>query len=185
MWRRGSRWSLIDNDSIVTQEDGRERFAARVPTHAMELHEWAPGFSPSARALAELEGGGDQLHHELLLEAAGGGAGVAFGVERAEVLAGPGETPAVAGDVDVGLFGAGARHLLGCFQCLTHSLLVPFPLFGSRLCATRLDPPINLSIYRILDYPASGLWGRISSRRLTRWLHVGLIAAATLRPIEG
>jgi hypothetical protein len=53
--------------------------------------------------LAEVEGGGDEFHHGLLLEAEGGRAGIAFGIEGATVFAGQGETPAVACHVDVRL----------------------------------------------------------------------------------
>jgi hypothetical protein len=85
-----------------------------------------------------MEGGGDQLHHGLLLEAVGGGVGVALGVERPAVVARPGETPAISGLVDVRLFGAGPYHLLRRFQCLTHFLRVPFLTAMSGVYADRL-----------------------------------------------
>ena len=63
-----------------------------------------------------VEGGGGEVHGGLLLAAEGGVPGVLLGVEGAVVLTGPAEAPTVSGGVDLGLFGAGARHLFRRFQ---------------------------------------------------------------------
>ena len=63
-----------------------------------------------------VEGGGGEVHGGLLLAAEGCVSGVLLGVEGAVVLARPAEAPTVFGGVDLGLFGAGARHLFRRFQ---------------------------------------------------------------------